>query len=90
MSIHRRNPRRDANEAEIIAALRAAGASVQPLSARGVPDVLVGVDGRNILLEIKVGNGKLTSDEATWHKKWRGQVVVVRSIEEALEAIGRM
>lgn len=53
MSIHRRAVGRDSNEAEIVAALRAAGASVTPLSAEGVPDLLVGYRGATYLLEVK-------------------------------------
>lgn len=53
MSIHRRAAGRDSNEAEIVAALRAAGATVTALSAAGVPDLLVGYAGATHLLEVK-------------------------------------
>lgn len=57
MSLHRRAARRDRNEVEIVAALTAAGASVTYLSSPGVPDLLVGYQGRTLLLEVKVGLG---------------------------------
>lgn len=89
MSINRRAAKRDLVEPEIIDALRATGASVQMLSSRGTPDLLVGIDGKNVLLEIKTGKSKLTEDERVWHSLWNGQVTIVRSVEEALAAIGR-
>lgn len=45
--------RRDANEGPIVAALRAAGAIVQPLNETDVPDLLVGYGGHWWLLEVK-------------------------------------
>lgn len=54
MSLHRRAARRDSNEAEIVAALLAAGASVTYLSGvDGLPDLLAGFQGRTYLLEVK-------------------------------------
>lgn len=60
---------------------------------RGVPDLLVGFRGANLLLEIKDGakqpsKRQLTPDEAAWHAKWRGQVCVVETLAEALAAVG--
>ncbi len=49
---------RDTNEAAIIAALEAVGASVTAISAPGMPDLLVGLDGRTHLLEIKHASAK--------------------------------
>jgi hypothetical protein len=84
----RRARRVDANQREIVAALRAAGRTVEVLSdvGRGVPDLLVSVCGRNYLLEVKAGKAGLTQDEARWHAAWRGQVAVVRTPQEAIEA----
>lgn len=84
MSLHRRAAKRDANERAIIDALIGAGATVQQLSAKGVPDLLVGYCGVNFLLEIKMLKGKLTKDESEWHERWEGQVFVVDSVEKAL------
>lgn len=89
--------RRDKNEPEIIEALEAVGCIVQPLSATGVPDLLVGFGGRTRLLEVKgplntrgkAGKHDLTPDQKSWFAGWRGEpIVVVRSIEDALTAIG--
>lgn len=87
MSIHRKNPRRDVNEAAIKAALIQAGCSVRALSSKGVPDLLIGLRGQNYLLEIKSDKGKLTEDEIEFFDTWKGQAAVVRSVTEALQAV---
>lgn len=90
----RRAAKVDANQAQIVAALRAIGASVQPLHTvgGGCPDLAVGVNGVTLLIEIKDGAKrpsarKLTSDEAKWHQEWRGHVDVVEDVEEALSVV---
>ena len=87
--------RTDANQSEIVEALRTVGCTVQPLHAvgQGVPDLLVGRSGVNILLELKDGSKrpsarKRTPAQLSWHDAWRGQVVTVSSVQEALEAVG--
>lgn len=85
----RQAARRDANEPEIVAALRKAGASVTPLSMPGVPDLLVGHQGESILIEVKNDRNGLTEEQETWHQQWQGRRVwIVRTVEEALTAIG--
>lgn len=91
----RTRARTDGNHAAIVAALRAAGCTVQSLASlgAGAPDLLVGIAGRNLLVEVKDGGKppskrRLTPDEATWHDAWRGQVAVVATIAEALAVIG--
>jgi len=82
--------RTDANQAEIVAALRQAGASVQTLHevGHGCPDVVVGHHGKNWLFEIKTEAGKLNARESLWHHGWNGQASVIRSVEDALAIIG--
>ena len=82
--------RTDANQAEIVDALRAAGCTVVSLHAvgRGVPDLLAGRAGRNYLLEVKTGEGASTPAQRLWRAYWCGQQAVVRSAEEALQAVG--
>lgn len=91
----RRNAAVDANQPEIVKALRDVGATVQHIHTvgKGCPDILVGFRGRNHLLEIKDGAKppsarKLTDDEAVWHRQWLGSVAIVNSTSEALAAIG--
>ena len=84
----------DVNHAEIVQKLRGAGCAVEPRLAQvghGVPDLLVGFRGHNILLEVKRPEfecrKKLTVDEQDWHDKWAGQVAIVTSFDEAMEAV---
>jgi hypothetical protein len=83
----------DANQKEIVAALRDEGFTVQHLHkvGEGCPDIVVGnsVAGRpyNILLEIKDGDGKLTAQQVIWHHGWRGQVAIVKNAKEAIKAV---
>ncbi len=75
----------DANHREIVDALKAVGASV---NEKGPLDVLCGFRGRNYLLEIKTTRGKLRASQKAFLASWSGQAVVVRSVDEALTAIG--
>ena len=91
----RRAAKVDANQTEIVKALRQVGASVQSLAAtgKGVPDLLVGFRGKNLLLEVKDGckvksARKLTPDQVEWHQSWRGHVAVVESAEQAIKVLG--
>lgn len=76
----------DKNQKDIVNGIRGAGYSVQHLHSvgSGCPDIVVGADGINLLMEIKEGDGKLTPDQVVWHAAWRGQVAVIRNTEEAL------
>lgn len=80
--------RTDANQAEIVKALRKAGRSVVSLHRVGcdVPDLLVGNNGLNFLLEVKVEGGDLSPGQKEFAELWRGEVVTVRSASEAIEA----
>ncbi|MDD4986141.1 MAG: hypothetical protein PHQ43_10210 [Dehalococcoidales bacterium] len=82
--------RTDANQAEIMAALRKVGASVQSLHevGRGCPDLVVGYHGHNYLMEVKMPFQILNAAEEAWHVKWKGQVAVVYGVKEALVQIG--
>ncbi len=80
----------DANQAEIVKALRKAGATVQHLHkvGEGCPDLLVGFKCENYLLEVKQPKGKTNAIQDKWHSEWNGCSFVVRTVEEALDAIG--
>lgn len=88
MSLHRYNPRRDANEKEIIEALRSHGCSVRQLSVKGLPDLIVGYRGQNFVMEVKTEKGKLTPDQEQTINNWMGEIHIVRTPEEALKVIG--
>jgi Holliday junction resolvase len=88
----RRASKVDSNQSEIVDALRAAGCSVLDLSGvgKGMPDICAAKDGINYLMEIKNPKtyGKLSKRQIEWHDTWRGQVAIVRSVDEALRVIG--
>jgi len=56
----------------------------------GCPDLLVARAGVNYLLEVKMPGAELTSDEWRWHMRWPGWVRTVRTVDEALRAIGAL
>ena len=88
MSLHRRNPRRDANEAEIMAALQAIGVKVWPISGEGIPDLLCLRGGRFYLLECKTRSGRVTDAQARFFEAvGDAPAYIVKSAEEALEAL---
>ena len=88
------NARVDKNQKQITKYLRDLGATVQPLHmvGRGVPDLLIGWKGKNILVELKDGSlvpsrRKLTDDEKEWHETWRGQAVIANSFDELIKIL---
>lgn len=86
----RRVARVDGNQAEIVAALRRVGATVQHLHTvgQGCPDLAVGRAGQTYFIEVKRPGEKLTPDEARWHEAWNGHVAIVHDVDEALVAVG--
>ena len=85
----RRDARVDSNQAEIVAALRAVGCTVEHLHmvGKGCPDLAVGRSGVTYLLEVKAPGGRLNSRERRWHDEWRGHVAVVWSVDDALQVV---
>lgn len=90
----RRAAKIDANQVDIVTALRKAGATVQSLAAigAGCPDLLVGYKGVNYLMEVKDGSKppsgrKLTPDQVEWLGKWKGAAVTITTIDGAIEVI---
>ena len=80
----------DANQAEIVQALRDVYCSVLLLHrvGQGCPDIAVGYQGSVYFLEIKTEKGKLTPPETKFQDSWRGHYAIVRTPEDALRAIG--
>jgi hypothetical protein len=74
--------KRDANEKDIVAALRAIGADVTQVSGVGAPDLLIRFRGQLWGFEVKGGKGVLT--KAQQETRWP----VVRSVSEAFAVIG--
>jgi hypothetical protein len=80
--------KRDQNHAAIVAALKAVGVRVFDLSGvgGGCPDIAcLKANKRDVvLLEIKTEKGALKQTQVDAHQDW--PVVVVRTVDEALEA----
>lgn len=78
----------DNTQREIVDAFRAAGCTVCILSnvGNGVPDLLVGIAGHNVLVECKGPKGRLTPDQTAWLAQWKGeQPYIVRTALEAID-----
>ena len=83
----------DKNQTEIVDAFRRMGFSVQHLHTvgGGVPDLLIGRGGVNLLVEVKDGGkAKLTEDQIKWHDEWRGQVAIVRNIDDVVKLVSEL
>ncbi len=89
----RRPHKIDVNQPALVRQLRGIpGVSVAITSQLGCgfPDLVVGVAGKNLLLEVKDPDNPpskraLTEDEQNWHEAWRGQVSVVETLDDVLE-----
>jgi hypothetical protein len=88
----RRAARVDANQAEIVQALRQVGAFVFDCSrvGSGFPDLFVGFRGQAYLLECKSAGGKLTPAEREFLALCPVPVHVVYGTDDALRAIGAL
>jgi hypothetical protein len=86
----RRAARRDANEGDIIKAMRAEGAYVKVINDEGLFDLLVSNRGKTLLIEVKDGAKppsarRLTEAEQKFHDEWPGSdLYIVNSVEEAI------
>jgi hypothetical protein len=76
----------DANQSEIVAYARALGFSVAVTAklGQGFPDIVMGKNGINYMVEIKDGKKppsqrKLSEPEQKFHNAWRGQICIVES-----------
>lgn len=60
-------------------------------AGKGFPDLIVGVAGVNVFLEVKVPGEEesLTPDQVKWHAAWQGQRDVVSSLEDAILVVER-
>lgn len=87
----RRAAKVDDNHEEIVKVLKKMGASVQSLAAvgKGCPDLLVGYQGKNLLIEVKDGKKppsqrKLTDQQLDWMTYWNGAPVAIVTDVEGL------
>lgn len=92
----RRAAKVDANQEQIVIALRARGASVRIVTqGDGLPDLLVGYNGYTLLMEVKDGRKppsarRLTPAEEKFMLEWKGGLLaVVKSVDEAVAMLDR-
>jgi hypothetical protein len=101
MSLNRHDAQRDANEPEIVEALLKAGCSVD--RTKELVDLVVGHYDEigwpvTTLMEVKLPLGpnggdshsRLNPKQMEFHGRHKGLVVVVRSPEDALRAVGKL
>jgi len=92
----RRAAAADANQKEIVAALRQIGCMVIPCHAvgKGFPDLVVGYQGDTFLIEVKDPSQpkhrhELTPAQKLFHATWPGKPIAkVFTVAEALAAVG--
>jgi len=92
-----RAARVDANQKEVVDALRACGAYVRVITqGDGLPDLLVGYQGHTVLMELKDGRKPpsarmLTPAEEKFHSEWKGGLCkVINSVDEALDILKQL
>lgn len=81
----------DTNQSQIVQALRDLGATVQDVHevGRGFPDLVVGWRGQNLLVEVKSQTGRLNTAEREFHRAWRGQVMVIHTVEDVVRLLSQ-
>lgn len=87
----------DANQREIVKTFRDLGASVHVLSdlGKGCPDIVVGLFGKNYLIEIKDGSKvpsaqRLTDKEQLFFDGWKGHVQIIKSVQEVVYFVNNL
>lgn len=90
----RHRARKDQNQGLIVTALRKIGASVAILDDRDLPDLLVGHEGKTVLIELKDGSRKpserrLRPGQQRFFDEWKGGTLVkAETLADAFAALG--
>ena len=81
--------RKDGNHDDVVDALEAKGYSVRSLTSvgDGFPDLIVGTQSLNILLEVKMPKKKLRVKQEGFRAGWKGQCATVTSAEDAVKMV---
>jgi len=92
-----RKARVDDNQTDLVKVMRDLGASVEITSNvhNGFPDVVVGICGVTVLVEIKDGSKppsdrKLTPKQVVFHNEFRGAKTVIETEDQAVTLIEDM
>ena len=83
----RRAARTDANQAEIIAALKRVGVSVEYIKQPFDLVVFNHKKGEMSFLEVKTAEGRFTKAQLDFISRWPGKILVARTPEEAIRAV---
>lgn len=80
----------DRNQSSVVKHFRELGASVTHLHSvgGGVPDLVVGYNGENYMVEVKSPRGKLNEKQVEYFNNWNGQICVIRTNKEVEELLG--
>jgi hypothetical protein len=81
----------DANQAQIVKALRQMGMLVEctHAAAGGFPDLVIGWQGRTYQVEVKCGSN-LTPAQVRYHAKWAGYVTIIENVEQAAALVSKI
>lgn len=82
MALAKYGNKRDANEKDIMGALRAHGFSVVSMDTPA--DLLCGYGGTDYLVEVKTLSGTLTGPQEIFRESWRGSYTILRSVDDAI------
>lgn len=78
MTINRQAAKRDENEPAIVTALEALGCSVDRVpGGNGRQDLLVGDDGDDTKMEVKMPGKTLNPAQKKYHREWKGMPIHV-------------
>jgi Holliday junction resolvase len=85
----RKRTRKDINQNEIVSAFKTLGCTVLDLHlvGGGCPDLLVGVNGLNLLIEVKSGKNTLRQNQIDWAANWNGQSAVVNTVDDVISIV---
>lgn len=81
----------DANQGDILKELRKIPAlDIIDLTEVGddCPDILLGYQRKNWLVEIKTTTGRVKPGQKRHHREWPGQTAICRSLDDILRLIG--
>jgi Holliday junction resolvase len=86
-----RTHRVDTNQAELIRELEQCNFTVANCSmvGNGFPDLVVARNGRNLLVEVKDGNGQLKTGQKKFALEWKGPVIVAHTVIDVLNEFAR-
>ena len=85
MALRAYGNKRDDNEAELVKVFERLGCSVYPLDKPA--DLLIGIQGRTFLVEVKAEKGRQTKDQVEFQMSWRGQYDIVRNEDDVIQFV---